>query len=316
MTSFRNLLLLCFIILSLYLSVFGLDHCSYASSPVFRKICQQFQQHKERGPSNPDPFATGAGGCGGDGCPIGEEISEHLIGVDAKDYKQPSSIVECQDFNCICSRLQGRTRGKLDCSLPNGQVLRKAIRKEYRTLTDNERTRFHNAILRLKSSKVYDYFHALHYHHSYGGGAHFGPAFVIWHREFIKRFEIALRLIDPSIALPYWDMTMDQILPDPKDSIMWTADFMGSIDSNGYLNSGPFVNWITLEVINKSAITDSAIVEKTVPITKLGGKKIQRRLGATFGNTLIQDININRIVTNYSIYLIFGDGGVGFQVII
>uniref|UniRef100_A0A914CN13 Tyrosinase copper-binding domain-containing protein n=1 Tax=Acrobeloides nanus TaxID=290746 RepID=A0A914CN13_9BILA len=151
----------------------------------------------------------------------------------------------------------------------------------------------------------------MHYHHSYGSGAHGGPAFVIWHREFTKRFELALRIIDPSIALPYWDSTMDQILPDPKDSIMWTHDFMGSVDKSRKLDSGPFKKWITLGVINKMDYSDKEIHEGAVPIVKLGNAMIKRNLGSKFGNTLIEDFNITTILSNHSMYLIFGDGGVG-----
>lgn len=46
--------------------------------------------------------------------------------------------------------------GKFDydskqCKLSNGQPLDRALRKEYRTLTDEERRRFHAAVLKLKS---------------------------------------------------------------------------------------------------------------------------------------------------------------------
>jgi hypothetical protein len=62
------------------------------------------------------------------------------------------------------------------------------------------------------------------------------------------RFEIELRKLDPDLAIPYWDSTLDQNLPNSRDSIMWTDDFIGRIDENGTVISGPGAHWITLSV--------------------------------------------------------------------
>ena len=42
-------------------------------------------------------------------------------------------------------------------------------------------------------------------------------------------------------GLPYWDSTLDQTLPDPSDSAIWTASYMGNND--GDVTSGPAAYW-------------------------------------------------------------------------
>lgn len=55
--------------------------------------------------------------------------------------------------------------------------------------------------------------------------------------EIYFRYEIAIRLIDPELAVPYWDSTLDQSLPDARDSILWTESFFGTPD--------PFTHYVT-----------------------------------------------------------------------
>ena len=57
-----------------------------------------------------------------------------------------------------------------------------------------------------------------------------------------------LRKIDPTVALPYWDSTLDEPLPRPADSVIFTHHFMGSVydTTNGYVMDGPFWNWATV----------------------------------------------------------------------
>ncbi|MGY2378358.1 tyrosinase family protein [Pseudomonas sp. SDO524_S393] len=113
------------------------------------------------------------------------------------------------------------------------------IRKEIRTLSAIERQDFIDALLTLKRTGGYDkYVHwyqaallpAIHLHEPYDphyrSAAHKGPAFLPWHRELLRQFEEALQRINPDVALPYWDWTLDA--SNPIDSPLWREDFLGA----------------------------------------------------------------------------------------
>uniref|UniRef100_A0A915DFA9 Tyrosinase copper-binding domain-containing protein n=1 Tax=Ditylenchus dipsaci TaxID=166011 RepID=A0A915DFA9_9BILA len=158
-----------------------------------------------------------------------------------------STPYQCMDLGCLCSYMGGNgQQGSNACTLANGRRLNKAVRKEYRMMSDEERDRFHAAFRQLKNSGEYDRLSVIHSQFASAGGAHSGPAFLPWHREYIKRIEIAIRQIDPTLALPYWDSVLDNNLPSSRDSILWTDDFMGGSDAGGNVNSGPFTNWRTI----------------------------------------------------------------------
>jgi len=113
-------------------------------------------------------------------------------------------------------------------------------RKSVRSLSATERANFIGALLELKKRGRYDEY--VHWHHhvmtpsvlpsephdaNYRNGAHRGPAFLPWHREFLMQVEADLQSIDRNAFLPYWDWTRDAKLSDPATSPLWGADFMG-----------------------------------------------------------------------------------------
>lgn len=121
-------------------------------------------------------------------------------------------------------------------------------RKNQATLTAQERSRFVAAVLALKANGKYDQYVLAHVNNM--PGAHRGPAFLPWHREFLRRFEQDLRAIDSSVTLPYWDWSVD----NSTTSTLWADDFMGPSGRplDGRVMSGPFAhstgNWtLTLD---------------------------------------------------------------------
>ncbi|GAB1611242.1 putative tyrosinase-like protein tyr-1, partial [Argonauta hians] len=127
------------------------------------------------------------------------------------------------------------------------QMVEPRVRKEYRQLTEQERSDFHRSINLLKQDtsiapNVFDSIAALHTG-STAYNAHNGPTFLLWHRIYVKMMEDALRQKVPSVTIPFWDPTLDSSLSNIRDSILWTENLMGTI--NGFVTKGPFANWKT-----------------------------------------------------------------------
>ncbi len=116
-------------------------------------------------------------------------------------------------------------------------------RKNQSTLTSTEKARFVAAVLALKANGRYDQY--VQDHMNFMRGAHSGPAFFPWHREFLRRFELDLQAIDSAVTLPYWDWTVDN---SPTSSI-WDPGFMGGNGrpTDGQVMTGAFAfsggNW-------------------------------------------------------------------------
>src|SRR5919202_6739279 len=132
-------------------------------------------------------------------------------------------------------------------------------RKSVRDLSGSERTAYVNAVLALKTapSRIaaaqtavtagggtpnrYDDY--VWMHNVVGGGAHVGPAFGPWHREFLRQFELDLRAVSGNahISIPYWDWTVDRTPADP--GWPFTNTFMGGFGGSSpafEVTTGPF----------------------------------------------------------------------------
>lgn len=98
-------------------------------------------------------------------------------------------------------------------------------RKNYRHLTTVERDRFVQALYHVKAAGIVDQF--ANDHDTFFHAAHHSSHFLPWHREFLRRFEDALRTYHPDVAIPYWNSTVDTGPSDP----LWDNAFMGQFDA-------------------------------------------------------------------------------------
>ncbi|MER7226164.1 tyrosinase family protein [Streptomyces rubradiris] len=123
------------------------------------------------------------------------------------------------------------------------------MRKNHLALTKEEKRRFVQALLEVKRKGIYDELVQIHIAINGGdflakeGGArvaHISPGFLPWHRQYLLELENALREVDDSVALPYWDWTYDQ----SPDSPLWSPDFMGGNGRPGdrMVMDGPFAH--------------------------------------------------------------------------
>nr|CDJ91462.1 Tyrosinase domain containing protein [Haemonchus contortus] len=121
--------------------------------------------------------------------------------------------------------------------------------------------------------------------HKYSG-VHSGPAFTLWHREYLKRFELVIRhyLPDPNMGVPYWDSTLDAELPEPKDSMILSDIFLGTSNEDGFVVTGPYANWTTME----------------------GRASIYREVGENESGELLNNARVDWIVNNPDINMVLG----------
>ena len=126
------------------------------------------------------------------------------------------------------------------------------VRKDVKDLTAEQKRNFVQAIWKLKRTRSpygkrnISYYDFLVYYHrrasndlENGNGAHMGPAFLPWHREFLNAFEALLTNISGKrIAVPYWDWTN----PASTQALL-SDDFMGGAGdpTDRYaVKTGPF----------------------------------------------------------------------------
>ncbi|CAI4231940.1 unnamed protein product [Auanema sp. JU1783] len=189
-----------------------------------------------------------------------------------KQLKYLSNIEHCTRTNCV---KEARRRKR---------ATEKSIRKEIRMMTAEERNNLFQAMNGLKGRMIdnitaWDLHTLVHYPDS-APGAHWGAAFLPWHREFLRQFEIALQQEVPSVTLPYWDSTLDEGLPDAADSVLFTDELLGN--GNGYVKTGPFKDWDT---------------NVLMPLSQIPVKKLYRSTGGRAQDRLMSPTDVDWITS-------------------
>jgi len=131
------------------------------------------------------------------------------------------------------------------------------VRKNAKDLTAEERADYVNAVLKMKETpspydstfSYYDQF--VQWHHlsslctaegEHAAVSHMNLSFLAWHRQFLYRFEEALREVSgKDITVPYWDWADSTSTP-----VVFADDFMGGDgdpEDQYIVKSGPFKGW-------------------------------------------------------------------------
>ena len=163
-------------------------------------------------------------------------------------------------------------------------------RKNQRDLTPGERRAFVEAVLELRRRGDYEWFVRTHVQYFVPDGedglraAHMTPSFLPWHRRFVLRFEEALREIDTSVSVPYWDWTVDST----PGAALWQDDFLGGTGRQGdqQVMTGPFAygtgNWtISGGVTDDRFLTRDLGGPRRDPVALPTNDEVERALGAT-----------------------------------
>jgi hypothetical protein len=140
------------------------------------------------------------------------------------------------------------------------------VRRNIYSLSPAELADWQAAVNALKTDGSYDNFIIRHHHSmmtptlmpgesggsSYRNVAHRGPAFLPWHRYFVREFELMLQTKKPNVTMPYWNWAADA--SNPLAAPLWNTNaaagpiYVGG-DGTGpdsVVTTGPFAGWTAL----------------------------------------------------------------------
>ncbi|KAJ3380781.1 hypothetical protein HDU92_005776 [Lobulomyces angularis] len=109
----------------------------------------------------------------------------------------------------------------------------RVVRKEWRALSTQEQEDYFTGVLKLMkmpsvtpgSDNRFEEFAQIHADKVQE--AHFVPAFLPWHRAYLRAFELEMQKVleNPNYSLPYWEWTLD--FEEPEKAPVWGPDKFG-----------------------------------------------------------------------------------------
>ncbi|XP_033628595.1 kielin/chordin-like protein [Asterias rubens] len=139
-----------------------------------------------------------------------------------------------ETFRTHCQECRCMPEGRLNCRCTD-----MTIRKELRDMTRDELDRFQAAVQQLRmSAKGNSWEHARDVYMKHIMEANSIPAYLMWHRLFLRQMERQLQEIDCSIALPYYDFTTD--VADFSKAVLWQPNYFGGDGLGSCVEDHPF----------------------------------------------------------------------------
>lgn len=138
-----------------------------------------------------------------------------------------------------------RTQAPFPALLPVTCDKTPRVRKEAGSFTPAEWATYQRAVIGLHQRETssdrstLDWFERfIQLHNDYARVAHNGAHFLAWHRLFLLAYENALRSVEPTVTIPYWDWSMDSKAPEMAP--VWAARHLGGAKVNGSIVGGAF----------------------------------------------------------------------------
>ncbi len=144
-----------------------------------------------------------------------------IYGVYASK-KPPPYVPHAYDHSCFRPRKQDY-KPPTTCDGVGDESI--CVRRDHRTLTSDQQSRFVNAFTQLNAMNALGplvdiHANAIHQMHR-------NPRFLPWHRIYLLRLEELLQMVDPTVCIPYWKSSEEQAFPS------WLLGFSPTVNLLG-----------------------------------------------------------------------------------